>query len=88
MLVVVGTTAILVLGALMGPPGPAAIDNALRSGDCVVIEPTTFVVAEVSCDAAHDAVVAQLVPFDVSCPSDTEAFRDRQGMGTACVRRS
>jgi len=27
-----------------------------------------------------------LVGFDMTCPSDTEAVRDRQGMGLACVQ--
>ncbi|MEY4874351.1 MAG: hypothetical protein RJB41_1053, partial [Actinomycetota bacterium] len=33
----------------------------------------------------HYGVVRQLIGFDMTCPSDTEAIRDRQGMGQACV---
>ena len=84
---VVGTVGILVVGALTQPGEPAPVDNVLRAGDCVVIEPATAVVSEVRCDDIHDAVVERLIPFDTRCPTDLEAFRDRQGMGVACVRR-
>jgi hypothetical protein len=42
---------------------------------------------EVLCSQPYDAVVRVLVPFDQQCPTGTESFRDRQGMGTACVER-
>lgn len=62
-------------------------DQLLQSGSCVDID-DTGAVSEVSCDGEHDAVVRQLVAFDRTCPSDTESFRDRQGMGLACVVRA
>lgn len=87
LLTVVGSAAIIVVGALTEPGEPAAIDNVLRAGDCVVIEPVSGVVSEVRCDDAHDAVVESLIPFDSRCPASSETYRDRQGMGLACVRR-
>jgi len=33
----------------------------------------------------HDGVVQQLIGFEMTCPTDTEPYRDRQGMGEACV---
>jgi hypothetical protein len=39
----------------------------------------------VDCAAEHYGVVSQLIGFDMVCPSDQESYRDRQGMGTACV---
>lgn len=67
-------------------PPPRAPDGILRTGDCVDLTPT-FEAVEVQC-GGHDAVVDQLVPFDQPCPADTEGYRDRQGMGVACVVRS
>jgi molecular chaperone DnaJ len=87
LLTIVGSAAILVVGALTEPGEPAAVDNVLRAGDCVVIEPVSAVVSEVHCDEVHDAVVEALIPFDSRCPASAETFRDRQGMGLACVRR-
>ena len=40
---------------------------------------------EVECDGVHDGVVEQMVPFDSDCPYGSVAYRDRQGMGLACV---
>lgn len=87
LLTIVGSAAIIVVGALTEPGEPAAVDNVLRAGDCVVIEPVSAVVSEVRCDEVHDAVVEALIPFDSRCPAASETFRDRQGMGLACVRR-
>ena len=78
---------IVLIGAMFTDPAdPAVPDGILRAGDCVVVG-ATFDVAEVRCDGAHDAVVQALVPFDQTCPTGTEGFRDRQGMGVACVVR-
>jgi hypothetical protein len=33
-------------------------------------------------------LVRSLVPFDQQCPTGTESYRDRQGMGNACVERA
>jgi molecular chaperone DnaJ len=87
LLSVIGSAAIIVVGALTEPGEPSAVDNVLRAGDCVVIEPVSGVVSEVRCDEVHDAVVESLIPFDSRCPASEETFRDRQGMGLACVRR-
>jgi len=78
---------VIVLGLIFAKPSvPAEPDNILRSADCVVLGPQLDA-AEVSCSEPHDAVVDRLVPFGETCSSGTEAFRDRQGMGTACVVR-
>ena len=46
---------------------------------------STQAVYEVSCDGPHDGVVRQLIGFDRICSSDTFGYRDRQGMGIACL---
>jgi molecular chaperone DnaJ len=83
-IVVVGTVAVLLLAALGKPSGPPRPDNLLQSGSCVDIgsDGSAF---EVSCDGPHQRVVEQLVAFDETCPLETEAHRDRQGMGMACT---
>lgn len=79
--------ALLVIGRLFtSPTPPSGPDNILRAGDCVTLT-TSFEAAEVLCSQPYDAVVRALVPFDQQCPTGTESFRDRQGMGTACVER-
>jgi len=83
---VIGIVVVLVGAALTEPGSPPAPDNVLRAGDCVVLGPTLDA-AEVACTGPHDAVVRELVPLDRACPSGTEGFRDRQGMGQACVVR-
>lgn len=77
---------VVVAAVLTDPPAPAPIDNILRPGDCVVLTPT-LEAAESACTGTYDARVRVLVPFDQTCPNGTEAYRDRQGMGTACVVR-
>lgn len=77
---------IVTAGALTQPskaPGP---DNLLYPGSCVTIVPNGDA-AEVGCEAPHDAVVVTVVNFDETCPMETEARRDRQGRGYACLRR-
>jgi hypothetical protein len=79
--------ALLVIGRLFtSPTPPTGPDNILRAGDCVTLTPSLEAV-EVLCSQPYDAVVRVLVPFDQQCPTGTESFRDRQGMGTACVER-
>lgn len=65
-------------------PTPLPPDNVLSVGSCVVFEPNGDA-REVSCSVGHDAVVTALVASAASCPFGTEAHRDRQGMGIACV---
>ncbi len=86
-LLFVGIIVVLVLDATSQPAVPAGPDGLLRSGSCIVID-ANLVAVEVRCEDAHDGVVQQLVGFDMACPQDTEAIRDRQGMGLACVVRN
>jgi hypothetical protein len=81
---VLAIVVVVIISILAEPPGEAPPDQLLQSGSCVVIEPGQSV-REVSCRDDHDGVVRQLVGFDVRCPSDSQPYRDRQGMGTACV---
>ena len=79
-----GAVIVLVLHAFSSPSVPGAPDQLLSSGSCVVIG-TDLMASEVSCDAPHDAIVSQLIATDRICPTGTEPYRDRQGMGIACV---
>jgi hypothetical protein len=79
-------TAFVTVGHLITDPGePTRPDGLLQTGSCVMLELDAY---EVACDGRQDAVVQQLIPSDQTCPTGTEPFRDRQGMGTACVVRS
>ena len=79
-----GAVIVLVLHAFSSPAVPGAPDQLLSSGSCVVIG-TDLMASEVSCDAPHDAIVRQLIATDRICPTGTEPYQDRQGMGIACV---
>jgi molecular chaperone DnaJ len=80
--------AFVVLGVMTaGDPVPRKVDNVLDPGDCVLIEANGDA-AERLCDEPHDGVVDVLLTADVGCPEGSEPHRDRQGMGTACVRRA
>lgn len=79
-----GIVLVLVLHAFSSPSTPGAPDQLLSSGSCVVIS-TELVASEVPCEGPHDAVVNQLIATDRTCPTGTEPYRDRQGMGIACV---
>jgi hypothetical protein len=79
-----GIASVLVLNVLSDPIDPAKPDGLLQSGSCVVVD-TNQLAVEVGCEVDHYGVVRQLIGFDMTCPSDTEAIRDRQGMGQACV---
>lgn len=82
--IVVGVVVVLVLNALSGPAVVSGPDGLIQSGSCVVVDENSAV-SEVDCALEHYGVVSQLVGFDMVCPSDQESYRDRQGMGTACV---
>ncbi|MBU3689907.1 MAG: hypothetical protein B7C54_06905 [Acidimicrobiales bacterium mtb01] len=84
-LVVLGTVAILIIGALTDPAGPAPIDNLIQPGSCVDIDDQRQEAFEVPCSGSHEAVVARLVPFDARCAPGEQGFRDRQGMGQVCA---
>ena len=83
-ILVIGIAGVLVLNVLSDPIAPAKPDGLLQSGSCVVVDANKLAV-EVGCEEDHYGVVRQLIGFDMTCPSDTEAIRDRQGMGQACV---
>jgi hypothetical protein len=82
---VLGTILILALGAFSKPSGPTPIDNVLRVGSCVAVNEVQQEAYEVDCTEIHAGVVEQIIPFDAVCPYPLTAYRDRQGMGQACV---
>mgnify|MGYP003856384719 FL=1 len=81
---VVGAVVVLIGHAMTSPSAPRPIDQLLTSGSCVNIDSSLSAV-EISCTEPHDAVVEQLIAFDRSCPLEMGQFKDRQGMGVACV---
>ena len=78
-------TGIVVLAQFAGPQIEQGPDGILRNGDCVEIMANGDA-REVACSEGPDLVVRAFVPFDATCPGLTEAHRDRQGMGVACIR--
>lgn len=84
--IVCGSLVVVILSLFSSPQPPGAPDNILQGGSCVNID-AGEAAFEVNCDQPHMAVVQKLVPFDAVCPMDTELYRDRQGMGNACVKR-
>jgi molecular chaperone DnaJ len=81
---VVGSAIVLLARGFTDTPQPGIPDQLLEPGSCVVVG-SELLATEVSCGAPHDYVVVQFIPLDRVCPLDTETFRDRQGMGIACV---
>jgi len=78
--------AFVVLGVVTASdPKPEVVDNLLRPGDCVAFEANGDA-AERLCSEPHDGVVEVLLADGGRCPEGTEPHRDRQGLGTACVR--
>lgn len=90
----VGATAVVVLAALTRPSETPPPDNLIDAGSCVVVEPNGDA-REVSCPATDDdggvgdvaavRVVRVLVESAPECPAGTDAHRDRQGRGIACL---
>jgi molecular chaperone DnaJ len=80
----VGAVIVLLGSITAGPSEPSKPDNLLQPSSCVDLLDNGDA-AEVACQGPHDGVVLLLVPFGSVCPTNTEAHRDRQGMGTACV---
>lgn len=80
----VGAAVVLVGAALYEPAGPKTPDNVLQPGSCVAVELNNDV-REVTCDGFDDLVVRHLIPMDATCSQGLSAYRDRQGMGVACV---
>jgi len=81
---VIGVVAVLLVGIFSDPGEEAPPDQLIQTGSCVRIESDQSV-REVSCSEEHDGVVRQLIGFDMTCPGQTQPYRDRQGMGTACI---
>ena len=81
---VIAAVLVLIAHAFTSPGVPRPIDQLLSSGSCVNIDSSLSAV-EISCTQPHDAVVEQLIAFDRSCPLEMGQFKDRQGMGVACV---
>lgn len=82
----VGVAVVIAGAAFYEPAQPKPLDNVLRPGSCVAVEPNQDV-REVNCDEAVDGqlVVREVVPMDGACQPGLAAYRDRQGMGMACV---
>jgi hypothetical protein len=80
----IGSVIVLILNVVSQPGEPRGPDGLIKSGSCVVID-ATWAAVEVSCEGDHYGVVEQLIGFDMTCRTGTEPYRDRQGMGTACV---
>jgi molecular chaperone DnaJ len=79
------TAAIIIMGAFTEQGEPTPVDNVIRVGSCVDLDEQLREAREVSCDGSHDGQVDQMVPFDAKCPSGTESYRDRQGLGLVCI---
>ncbi|MFV0309058.1 MAG: J domain-containing protein [Desertimonas sp.] len=85
----VGAVAVIVLAALADPTEPPPPDNLIDAGSCVVVERNGDA-REVTCvggdaDTAGVRVVVALVASAPECPAATDAHRDRQGRGIACL---
>ena len=83
-LIGIGALLILALRSTVSTNIPQGPDSLIQSGSCVALD-ATQAVYEVSCDQPNEGVVRQLIGFDMTCPSDTFGYRDRQGMGIACL---
>ena len=83
-LIGIGALLILALRSTVSTNIPQGPDSLIQSGSCVALD-ATQAVYEVSCDQPNDGVVRQLIGFHMTCPSDTFGYRDRQGMGIACL---
>jgi hypothetical protein len=83
-LALMASIAVLTAHARSSPPARNVPDQLLTPGSCVDVGEMSMVV-EVRCDGPHDGVVRQFLAIDRTCPQDTDTFRDRQGMGRACV---
>ena len=78
---------VVLLGAAFIDQGP--VDRPvglLRPGSCVQVNATGDV-SGVACTGTDDLIVERLVDFDGVCPMGTTGYRDRQGLGQACVGR-
>jgi hypothetical protein len=76
---------VLVMYAVADPPTPPAPDRFLLAGECVTLAANGDAVPAV-CDGVEDGVVVTVVGYDQACDTGTEAHRDPQGRGWACIR--
>lgn len=85
-LAMIGTIGVVVLAQFTEPGVPPGPDGIFRVGSCAEVQADTSV-REVACtgDPSVDLVVEAFVSFEGRCPGGTIAYRDRQGMGIACV---
>lgn len=82
---VVGSAVILTASFFTDPPGTEPPDGILRIGSCVEIEANNDV-REVACtNSDADVVIELFLPMGATCPGGLGAFRDRLGLGTACI---
>ena len=84
MCMAIGIVLVLFMHATSKPSEPGKPDQLLSSGSCVNID-AQLAVFEVLCSEPHDGVVRQLIATDRTCPTDSTPYRDRQGMGVACI---
>jgi molecular chaperone DnaJ len=83
----VGAVVVLVGAALYEPGREQPPDNILGPGSCVTVEDNGDA-REVNCSGGDDdLVVVTIVAPDERCPEGLPAYRDRQGLGMACVRQ-
>jgi hypothetical protein len=82
-----GAAVVLAAAALSDEPSPPRPDNVLEPGSCVAIEANEDAREVMCAGAAADLVVDVVVPLDGICPAGLSAYRDRQGLGYACVSR-
>jgi hypothetical protein len=82
----IGIGFVLINAAFISPSPERPIDGIARPGSCVQIEPNGDA-RVVRCTGADDLVVQRLIPISQTCPLDTMAHRDYQGLGTVCVTR-
>ncbi len=83
----IGAGIVLLIATLASQSPARPIDGVLEPGACVVLIETDRSAGEVPCDDSAAFRVSSLVSFGSACPSGTIGYRDRNGVGTACVER-
>lgn len=81
---VIGAVVIVASAALIESPEDEPPDGILRIGSCVAVEANNDV-REIACGPEAELVVRLVIPTDATCPAAYLAYRDRLGLGTACV---
>lgn len=83
----VAIIAIVVLAQFSRPSGPPAVDNILRTGECVEIL-ANGMAGEVACTGNGDLVVRQVTSREQGvCPDGSATINDRQGMVGVCLEQ-